>query len=231
MRRIDLAGRRFGALVALEPVSGDERRNGKPSWRCHCDCGRDCVVIGDNLRRGLVTSCGCRAGAAAKRRGTPGKITGPDLTELTFGELTGVCRLGRDMWLWRCSCGAEKAIRASLVRAGDVVSCGHVLRETARKKVVEDNILGHVDGTSLSVINGIVRGKIRNSNTSGANGVRVRKYPNGRVVYQARIMFQGRERHIGTFATLEEAMAARKEAEADLFIPELEKHKNKRPPH
>lgn len=151
-----------------------------------------------------------------------GKASGPIyLTGQRFGELTGVRRLGRDLWLWRCSCGAEKAIRPSLVKTGNIVSCGHVLRETARKKVVEDNVLGHVDGTSLSVIRSIMRGKVRSTNTSGVTGVRVVQVK-GVTRYKARIVFQRKEHNLGTFARLEDAVAARKAAEKEYFGRALE---------
>lgn len=55
--RVDLTGRRFGRLVALEASGRDRRRT--TLWRCQCDCGRTAVLPGDRLQRGGVTSCGC----------------------------------------------------------------------------------------------------------------------------------------------------------------------------
>ena len=48
----DLPGRRFGRLVAVERVG---TRLGHPEWRCRCDCGSECVVTSNALRKG----CGC----------------------------------------------------------------------------------------------------------------------------------------------------------------------------
>ena len=55
---VDLTGRRFGRLTALEPTS---RRSGKGSiyWRCRCDCGRETEVAADALVQGNCLSCGC----------------------------------------------------------------------------------------------------------------------------------------------------------------------------
>lgn len=63
----DLAGRRFGRLVAIEP-SG--RRSGSNAmWRCRCDCGRECEVDRSNLLGGQIMSCGClRSELAGVRR-------------------------------------------------------------------------------------------------------------------------------------------------------------------
>lgn len=62
---IDIAGKRFGMLTAVERVGfGGDR--GAP-WRCSCDCGGEKVVPGPILRRGAVVSCGCAAGGPRLR--------------------------------------------------------------------------------------------------------------------------------------------------------------------
>ena len=54
---LDLAGQRFGKLIALEPT---EQRNGSfIVWKCKCDCGNICYVTSSNLKRNLTRSCGC----------------------------------------------------------------------------------------------------------------------------------------------------------------------------
>ena len=53
---IDIAGQRFGRLVALEPVGRSQRA---VTWRCRCDCGNETVLRGTNLRNGHTRSCGC----------------------------------------------------------------------------------------------------------------------------------------------------------------------------
>lgn len=50
-------GTRFGCLTVL----GMERRgDGRPVWRCLCDCGNEAAYQGAQLRLGRVVSCGCR---------------------------------------------------------------------------------------------------------------------------------------------------------------------------
>lgn len=56
-KKIDLTGQRFGRLVVLRECG--RSKSGKVLWKCHCDCGNECVVSGDHLRRGKATSCGC----------------------------------------------------------------------------------------------------------------------------------------------------------------------------
>jgi hypothetical protein len=56
---IDLSGKRFGKLIVIERASlvGE----GRPKYRCVCDCGTVKVISADNLRqKGYSTvSCGC----------------------------------------------------------------------------------------------------------------------------------------------------------------------------
>ncbi len=55
----DLAGKRFGRLIAIEPT---ERRDSKGSvfWKCRCDCGNETEVDENSLTSGNTVSCGCR---------------------------------------------------------------------------------------------------------------------------------------------------------------------------
>ncbi len=55
--RINIAGKRFGRLVALEPT----QRRCKTSvvWKCQCDCGRIAYCDTDSLNGGNTRSCGC----------------------------------------------------------------------------------------------------------------------------------------------------------------------------
>lgn len=56
---IDIAGQRFGKLVALYPTNPGDGKQMK--WHCRCDCGNYADVTGDHLRTFHTTSCGkCR---------------------------------------------------------------------------------------------------------------------------------------------------------------------------
>ena len=56
-RRLSLVGQQFTKLtvVAFAGV-----KKGKYSlWECLCDCGKETVAVGSDLRRGHKKSCGC----------------------------------------------------------------------------------------------------------------------------------------------------------------------------
>ncbi len=52
-----MIGERFDRLVVLKELS--ERRHGKKTYLCICDCGNECSCIGCVLRMNRVKSCGC----------------------------------------------------------------------------------------------------------------------------------------------------------------------------
>lgn len=52
---IDLAGGRFGRLLAIAAVQAHPRRR----WLCRCDCGVEVLVPTARLRSGHTRSCGC----------------------------------------------------------------------------------------------------------------------------------------------------------------------------
>lgn len=55
-KAINLAGRRFGRLTAIERVASTKAQ---AQWRCVCDCGKETVVRSQDLRNGHTKSCGC----------------------------------------------------------------------------------------------------------------------------------------------------------------------------
>jgi len=53
----DIAGQRFGRLVAIE--DSGKRSHSHILWRCICDCGNETLVTANNLLKGKTRSCGC----------------------------------------------------------------------------------------------------------------------------------------------------------------------------
>lgn len=80
-RLIDEVGNTYGRLTVLGRAEDHVFRNGKraPRWNCVCECGARTTVIGQNLRMGHVTSCGCLAReATAARSRTHGRAGSPE---------------------------------------------------------------------------------------------------------------------------------------------------------
>lgn len=64
MKRKEMTGRVFGLLTVIEEADPYYRSSGFKLYRykCLCKCGRETVVVGQNLRSGTTKSCGCRMG-------------------------------------------------------------------------------------------------------------------------------------------------------------------------
>ena len=56
-KKLELAGQPSGRLLALYECGRD--KNGKVLWKCRCECGKECVVRGSQLKNQSIQSCGC----------------------------------------------------------------------------------------------------------------------------------------------------------------------------
>lgn len=57
----DLTNKRFGSLIAREPLYDYPKQCSEKStyWRCDCDCGNSFITTAHRLKRGNTQSCGC----------------------------------------------------------------------------------------------------------------------------------------------------------------------------
>ena len=55
----DETGNRYGRLLVTEYVGRSPGKTKHPRFLCLCDCGKEVVVTGTNLRQNHTTSCGC----------------------------------------------------------------------------------------------------------------------------------------------------------------------------
>lgn len=62
---IDLSGERFGKLLILSRAESIKKHT---AWNCLCDCGKQKVIRGSNLRTGKSSSCGCIMALKASER-------------------------------------------------------------------------------------------------------------------------------------------------------------------
>lgn len=56
MKRLDLTGKKFGRLIAVEFAGSTFD---KSYWICRCDCGKNKTVYTQHLKNGYTRSCGC----------------------------------------------------------------------------------------------------------------------------------------------------------------------------
>ncbi len=70
-KRIDITGKRYGKLVALEYSHRDKFR--LSIWKVRCDCGNEKLIAANSLRRGFAASCGCGKYKSVKHLSMNGK--------------------------------------------------------------------------------------------------------------------------------------------------------------
>ncbi len=122
----DLTGLRFDRLLVLSR-SAQNGAKGQPRWNCKCDCGKDHVVQGSNLRMGYVKSCGCIRLYLSKIGRSKRAI---DMTGKRFGRLLVVCQSGQFMygkstaWTCQCDCGQQVLCTRTMLLRKYRTCCG-----------------------------------------------------------------------------------------------------------
>lgn len=120
-----------GRLKVIREVGRDGR--GEALWLCECSCGNTKVVRGSQLRKGLVSSCGCYQREFQMK----------DLAGQKFGRLLVLergKRLGKSgvyHWRCQCDCGRHVFIRGSCLTSNSTQSCG-CLNDEKRKAQAAD---------------------------------------------------------------------------------------------
>lgn len=123
----DYTGRKFGRLTVIEKEEKSwlTSNHKEVYWFCRCDCGEEVCVTGSSLRRGKVTSCGCKMKDNSIERLI-------DLAGKRFGRLTVIRKVDHPLkvknrkryWLCKCDCGNLKVILGLNIRKGYTKSCG-----------------------------------------------------------------------------------------------------------
>lgn len=64
--RFDMTGQVVGRLTVVKRIPYKNKK--RSLWLCKCECGNEARVLGQNLRNGNSTSCGCFNREAARER-------------------------------------------------------------------------------------------------------------------------------------------------------------------
>ena len=114
---VDLTGKRYGILTVKEMAPHTQGKAVK--WKCLCDCGKTCIVTGNNLKSGHTKSCGCILSQSKRKEEN---LIGMINNDLTIVEKIPFVKGEHAKWLCRCVCGKEIALsKAEFLRRK---SCG-----------------------------------------------------------------------------------------------------------
>lgn len=204
----EITGNVYGDLTVL-CTSGQRAANGAVLWRCRCACGGECLATAAQLKTGKKSHCGCKTQRNYYHRDIAGRV---------FGDLKALFPLekrdprGYLIWRCRCTCGNSIDVDYNNLVSGQRISCG------CRKKAHDQafpSLVARADGTSIDHLKSK---KLPASNTTGVKGVYLI-----RGKYVAKIVFQQKQYHLGTFSRIEDAIEARREGE-DIFIASTLRH-------
>lgn len=67
-RAINIAGLKFGRLIAIKPCG--KTNAGNILWICNCECGNETIVPTQHLKSGNTKSCGCLNSELVSKRFT-----------------------------------------------------------------------------------------------------------------------------------------------------------------
>lgn len=69
MKLIDRTGERHTRLVVVSRAPNKSETDTNARWNCVCDCGKEVIAYGQDLKRGKVKSCGCLNAERIKTHG------------------------------------------------------------------------------------------------------------------------------------------------------------------
>ena len=207
-----LIGERNGKCVVIGPADPDPTYN-RTRIMLRCDCGNEFPAnLSEWRNRHSPTMCKkCRG----MRTANPYlDRTGEQIGNLTILGMEGEWRGEyKTVYRVRCGlCGGESTMDGAHLKTNRVCArCNRKNLDTGRKLFRS----GDVDGTNVYVIQSSLDGrrKTNRNSTTGITGVNKL----GEDKYRAVIVFRRKQYHLGTFATIDEAAAARKEAEEHLY--------------
>ena len=119
----NIAGQRFGKLIAIH--ENGRNKHGHARWLCKCDCGNEVSVLGIHLRSGKTKSCGCIKYNS--------KYNNSEFVNKKFGRLTPIIdnyeRVIPDCYiLCMCDCGNTRLVYKNDLMTGRIKSCGCLLK-------------------------------------------------------------------------------------------------------
>ena len=119
----NLAGKLFGSLTVISRATGIGKTK-RVSWLCRCSCGKEKIVLSQNLSRGDTKSCGCKSWKN-------------ELIGSRFGRLTVMDRAeskrGATRWDCKCDCGKDVTVYWYALKRDQTKSCGCLAIENRTK--------------------------------------------------------------------------------------------------
>lgn len=216
----DITGMKFGSLTV---ISMYKKIKNSMHWNCLCECGNEITVNGAKLRNGHTKSCGCYKIKRIK------ETNSRDHNYIDKGNFYEVLDMKGDI-LFLVDKDKKYLVEEYRWKRNKYGYILHSSRDGAfflMHRIVtnaqENDIVDHINGSETKYDNRIsnlrvtsqqvnsCNRKVRNHSKSGILGINATS--NGKFI--SYIMTYGKQLHLGTFATLEEAIKVRQNAEME----------------
>lgn len=223
--RAEMIGKRFGRLTVTRLSENRSGKRGRLMYYCDCDCGtKDIEVVGEALRSGHTTSCGCVQKERVKEShkkynkydlsGEYGIGWTSNTNKEFYFDLEDYDKIKDYCW-YEFSPGYIGAYENKNYR---------ILLHRLIMGVPSDKIVDHIEHNAYdnrksklricSASNNQMNKSMHPNNTSGFTGV---YYDTRLDAWVAQIHKNYKHLHLGVFNSKEEAITARKEAEEKYY--------------
>lgn len=132
---IQMIGRVFGRLSIKSQAPEYRDSSGKPRRKfvCVCACGQEASFLGENLRSGHTTSCGCVQDENRRKRakGANGQRFGRLMVIGEADKYVSPQGKGLRQVFVRCDCGVVSTVTLNSLKKGLAASCGCYRTELA----------------------------------------------------------------------------------------------------
>lgn len=229
---IDLTGMRFGRLIVLKREANDD--NGSAMWKCRCDCGNIVVVRGGSLRNGNTRSCGClHKDAVRQRSGIPNINARKHNEYIFFGDyVVGFTKQHTPFVIDKEDYEKIQEYRWADNHNGyisTVVNIGNkkyktIILHRLITNCASDKVVDHINHDKTDNRKSNLRictrqennrnRRIAKNNMSNTTGVYFNEQSKKWVAY---IMVDQEQKYLGIYENIEDAIEARKKAQADIF--------------
>lgn len=224
-----MIGRTFGRLTVIDFYGQNKHKNF--TWKCKCECGNtiDYGISTHSLLSGNTKSCGCISVENHMKFIPPNKkvnkyeifdqyIVGytTNKNEKFYIDIDDFEKIKK--YAWRtASYGYIETGNPFADKPHEIKLHRFIMNVTDCSVIVDHINMDKMDNRkcNLRIANKQTNGINRGANKNNALGVKgVSKIGNG---YVARIYHDGKNEHIGCFKSLNDAMCARNNREAELF--------------
>lgn len=217
----------FDRWTVLGPSKNEEKAK-EGYYECRCSCGTVKDISKYSLLRGRskgCEKCGHKNNKGVKKPAASAnhlikakeKYEGKTINNFFIKEVIG--KRNDNDW-FECvavcpQCGREFTTRLERIKV--IKKCADCNRDMGEKLDAIHNVT-KVNGTDLSALRSRMNGTVNKNSTTGTNGVALTQ--EGR--YRAYINFQRKQIHLGCYRDINDAIAARKAAEEELYGKVLE---------